>query len=135
LSTHALGTSETPRSVRLLRHLDVLVLALALPVFVLAELSLTAYAVAAVAWLAQKALAMFLQRRADAATEPKVVVGLLMGGAMARGWLCALAVLALGLIDGRSGPPNAGFQATLLILLLFTVYLTIKFAEKGLSSL
>lgn len=107
-----------------------LVLVLALPIFLLAELSLTGYAVGAVAWLVQKVLAMTLQRRADASREPKVVVGLLMGGAIARGWLCALSVLAVGLVDSR-----AGLAATLLILLLFTVYITIKFVERGVSSL
>ncbi len=114
----------------MLRHLDVVVLVLALPIFVLAELSLTGYAVGAAAWLVPKAIAMTLQRRADASREPKVVVGLLMGGAIARGWLCALSVLAVGLVD-----PRAGLAGTLLILLLFTIYITIKFAERAMSSI
>jgi hypothetical protein len=122
--------SEPPRFLRLLRHLDVLALALALPVFLLADLSLLGYLVGGGAWLVQKAIAMALQRRADASRDPRTVVGLLMGGAILRGWLCAGAVLAVGLTDER-----AGLAATLLVLLLFTVYISIKFVERGLSAL
>ncbi len=113
----------------MLRHLDLVVLALAFPVFVLADLSLLGYAVGAVAWLVQKFLAMYLQRRADASKEPKVVVGMLMGGAIARGWICGLTVISAGLILGES----VGLAATLLILLLFTLYISTKFAERGLA--
>lgn len=106
-------------------------LALALPVFLAAGLSLEGYAVGAGAWLVQKAIAMALQRRADASRDPRTVVGLLMGGAIARGWLCAGAVLAVGLlIDER-----AGLAATLLILLLFTIYISIKFVDRGVSAM
>ena len=112
----------------MLRHLDLVVLALAFPVFVLADLSLLGYAVGAVAWLVQKFLAMYLQRRADASKEPKVVVGMLMGGAIARGWICGLTVITAGLVLGES----VGLAATLLILLLFTLYISTKFAERGL---
>lgn len=105
-------------------------LVLALPVFALAELSLAGYAAAAGAWLLQKALAMLAQRRADASSEPKVVVGWLMFTAVARAWLCGLALLATGLIDR-----DAGLAATLLVLLLFTVYITVKFVERGVSAI
>ncbi len=115
----------------MLRHADVVVLALALPVFVLANLSLLGYLVGAVAWLVQKALAMYMQHRADASTEPKVVVGMLMGGAIARGWICGLTIIACGLVLGQ----GVGLAATLLILLLFTVYISVKFVERGVSAL
>lgn len=113
-----------------MRHVDVLVLVLALPIFALAELSLTGYSVAAGAWLLQKGLAIFAQRRADASSEPKVVVGWLMFTAVARAWLCGIMLLAAGLIDER-----AGLAATLLVLLLFTVYITVKFVERGISAI
>lgn len=119
-----------PRPLRLMRHLDVLALAVALPVFIAGGLSLKGYAVGGGAWLVQKVIAMTLQRRADASRDPRTVVGLLMGGAIARGWLCAGAVLAVGLTDAR-----AGLAATLLVLLLFTMYISIKFVERGASAL
>jgi hypothetical protein len=115
---------------RLLRHLDVLALALALPVFLLADLSLLGYAIGGGAWLVQKGIAMALQRRADASRDPRTVVGLLMGGAILRGWLCAGVVLGVGLTDER-----AGLAATLLVLLLFTIYISVKFVERGASAL
>jgi hypothetical protein len=108
----------------------VLALALALPVFLLADLSLLGYAVGGGAWVVQKVIAMALQRRADASRDPRTVVGLLMGGAILRGWLCAGAVLGVGLTDER-----AGLAATLLVLLLFTIYISVKFVERGLSAL
>lgn len=113
-----------------MRHLDLLALAVALPIFLAADLSLKGYAVGGGAWLVQKAIAMTLQRRADASRDPRTVVGLLMGGAIARGWLCAGAVLAVGLTDER-----AGLAATLLVLLLFTMYISFKFVERGVSAM
>ncbi len=114
----------------MMRHLDVLALAVALPVFLAGGLSMKGYVVGGAAWLVQKAIAMALQRRADASKDPRTVVGLLMGGAIARGWLCAGAVLAVGLTDSR-----AGLAATLLVLLLFTMYISIKFVERGATAL
>lgn len=113
---------------RLLANLDLVVLALAGLVFLAADLSLVGYAVAAVAWLAQRGVQVALQRRADASRDPKVVVGLLAGGAMGRAWLTALSVLAVGLVDERAGLP-----AVLLILILFTVHFTLKIVQRGLS--
>jgi hypothetical protein len=109
----------------------VLALALALPVFLLADLSLLGYAVGGGAWVVQKVIAMALQRRADASRDPRTVVGLLMGGAILRGWLCAGVVLAVGL----TADERAGLAATLLVLLLFTIYISVKFVERGLSAL
>jgi hypothetical protein len=115
--------------VRLVRHLDLAVLALALPVFLLAGLSLAGYGAIAVIWLVQRLLGAALQRRADASDDPRTVVGLLAGGSMARAWLTALAILATGLVDER-----AGLAAALLALVLFTTYFASRLVERGLST-
>lgn len=113
---------------RLVRNLDLVVLALALPVFLLAGLSLAGYAAMAVIWLAQRALGVVLQGRADASDDPRTVVGLLAGGSMARAWLTALAILATGLVDER-----AGLAAVLLALVLFTTHFATRLLERGIA--
>jgi hypothetical protein len=111
---------------RVLHSLDLVVLAAALPIFLLAGLSLVGYAVIAAVWLLQRALGAELQRRADASDDPRTVVGLLAGGSMARAWLTALSILAAGLVDER-----AGLAAALLALALFTTYFTVRLVERG----
>ena len=102
-----------------MRYLDLMVLALALPVFVLGDLPLIGYAAAAAAWLAQRALRELLTRRARASDDPRTVAGLLAGSMIARGWLVALAIFGVGLSDR-----DAGLAAGVLCIALFTVLLT-----------
>lgn len=104
-----------------------MLLALALPVFVLAGLSLAGYAVIAVAWLLQRGIGALLQKRADASDDPKVVVGLIAGGSMARAWLTALSILAAGLVLGE----RAGLAAVLLAMVLFTTNFAARLLERS----
>jgi hypothetical protein len=104
-------------------------LALALPVFLLAGLSLAGYAAMLVTWLAQRGLGVLLQRRADASDDPRQIVGLIAGGSMARAWITALAILATGLVDER-----AGLAAVLLALVLFTTYFASRLVERGVAA-
>lgn len=113
----ALSGADDPMGV--LRQLDLVVLALALPVFVLGGLPLVAYAATAAAWLAQRAVKALLERRAGASDDPRTVAGLTVASMLARGWLVALAIFAVGLPD-----PDAGLAAAVLTILLFTVHLT-----------
>ena len=74
------------------RFLDLLALLAALPLFLLADLPLEAYLVGGGVWIAQRALQLVLQRRAEASDDPRVVAGYTAGSMIARGWLCALAI-------------------------------------------
>jgi len=105
---------------RVVRVLDLVVLALALPVFVLAGLPLLGYAVAAGAWLLQRGVGSLLARRAAASDDPRTVVGLLTASMIGRGWTVALAIFAAGLLIER----EAGLSAAILLLAIFTVYFT-----------
>jgi hypothetical protein len=102
-----------------LRQLDLLVLALALAVFAAAGLPLTGYAAGAGAWLVQKGIQALLARRAGASHDPRTVVGLTVGGMIARGWLVALAIFGVGVGDNA-----AGLAAAVLVIVVFTVYFT-----------
>lgn len=114
----------------MLRNLDLVVLALAPIVFALAGFPLVAWAAAAAAWLVQRFLGDALQKRADAAEDPRTVVGLVAGGSMARAWLTALSVLAIGLVASE----RAGLAAVLLILVLFTTYFTSRLIVRGVGA-
>ncbi len=103
------------------RYLDLLLVALALPIFLAAGLPLAGWAVGGGAWVAQRALQEYLDRRAGASTDPRTVVGLLAGSMIARGWFVAIAVFLVGLSDNE-----AGLAAAVLVIALFTVYFTVR---------
>jgi hypothetical protein len=108
--------------VAVVRLLDLVVLALALPIFVLADLPLAGYAAAAGAWLVQRAIQVTLERRAKASDDPRTVVGLTAGSMIGRGWLVALTIFAVGVAVDR----EAGLSAAVLVIVLFTVYFTVS---------
>jgi len=115
------GGSHPDVEMTFLRYLDLALVAVALPVFLAAGLPLAGWGVGAGAWLAQRGLQVYLERRADASRDPKTVVGLLAGSMIGRGWLVALAVLLVGLSDR-----HAGLAAAVLVIALFTVYFTTR---------
>jgi hypothetical protein len=127
LSTLALEGSEAAatggrRPGLLLRYADLALLALALPVFAVAGLPLTGYAVAAAAWLAQHAILAFAERASAAALgrgERNRALGIVGGSTLARVWLVTLAILLVGLLGERED----GLAAAVLTLALVTVHL------------
>ena len=119
MSAFASGAAEPVAVVRLL---DLVVLALALPIFVLAGLPLAGYAAAAGAWLVQRAIQVTLERRAKASDDPRTVVGLTAGSMIGRGWLVALTIFGVGVAVDR----EAGLSAAVLVIVLFTVYFTVS---------
>lgn len=123
----AAALSDTPGNGRgiassLARHLDFVLMALALPIFIAAGWPLAGYAVAAVVWTGQAALVLWLEAKARDSRNPRTVVGLLVGGSIARAWIAAIAILATGLALGNA----AGLACALLLLVVFTVYFASK---------
>jgi len=108
---------------RLLRFLDLVVLALALPVFLAAGLPLIGWAAAGAAWLLQRGLQLALERRARESDDPRTVAGLITGSLIARAWIMALSVFAVGLAERE-----AGLAAAVLTIVLFTVYFSSSLA-------
>lgn len=103
------------------RYIDLMLVALALPIFLAAGLPMSGWGVGAGAWVAQRSLQAYLDRRAGASTDPRTVVGLLAGSMIARGWLVAIAVFLVGLSDNK-----AGLTAAVLVVALFTAYFTVR---------
>lgn len=110
------------------RHLDLIVLALALPVFVVAGWPLLGYAAGAVAWLAQRAIQAWTNAQALQAQEDgnvKRVAGYVTGSMIGRGWLVALLIFGAGMIEN-----DAGLAAAVLVVVLFTVYFAASMAVR-----
>jgi hypothetical protein len=119
VSTHALNTSEEPLGLRIFRVLDLVVLALALPVFLAAGFPLLGWAATAGAWLAQRGIQAFLERKARASDDIRTVAGLVSGSMLIRGWLVALSIFGAGMVERE-----AGLAAAILAIMLFTIYFT-----------
>jgi hypothetical protein len=104
---------------RMLRYLDLAVLALALPIFVAADLPLLGWAGAAFGWLLQRLIQHLIETRARASDDPRTVAGLLTGSMIARGWIVAGSIFAVGMSERE-----AGLSAAILAITLFTFYFT-----------
>jgi hypothetical protein len=118
----------------LLRYLDLVILALALPVFLLAGFPLLGWAAGAAAWIVQRLIQIRLDRAARKTEDLRRVAGITAGSMIGRGWLTALTIFAAGLKDN-----DAGLAAAVLVVVLFTVYFTVSllmrpFDTKELSS-
>jgi len=107
-----------------IKYLDLAILAVALPIFVIAGWPLFGYAAGAFAWLAQRAINEVLSRRAAASDDPKTVAGLIAGSMIGRGWLVALTIFGAYLIAGRDDA--VGLAAAVLVVILFTAYFTVS---------
>lgn len=111
------------------KHVDLLVLAAALAVFVIGGLPLLGYAVAAAAWLAQRGIQVLAQRRIAAEIaggNRQRAMGALAATTLGRVWLMVTAALLAGLVERE-----AGLAAAVLLAALFTV----SFAAQGLAYL
>jgi hypothetical protein len=96
-----------------IRHLDIVILILALPVFLAADLPMLGYAAGAVAWLVQRAIQIVLNRKAAAAEDPRTVVGIAAGSMIGRGWLVALTIFAAGWrTTMRAWPPRCSSSSS-----------------------
>jgi hypothetical protein len=107
-----------------IKHLDLAILAIALPIFIAAGWPLFGYAAGAFAWLVQRVIADQLAKRAAASEDPRTVVGLTAGSMIGRGWLVALTIFGAYLIAGSDD--DVGLAAAVLVVVLFTAYFTVS---------
>ncbi len=104
-----------------IRYLDLVLLVVALPIFVVAGLPMLGYVAGGGAWLVQRGIQHLLNRRAAASHDPRTVVGITAASMIGRGWLVALTIFAAGLSD-----EDAGLAAAVLVIVLFTAYFTVS---------
>lgn len=113
------GNYPGPGAMRtLLKFPDFILLGVALPIFLLADLPIAGWIVAAVGWFVQAIVIGNMEQRAIAATEPRHQVGFVVGGSLVRAWLAAGAILVAYLVGGD----DAGLACALLMIALFTIY-------------
>ena len=111
-----------------LRYSDLVLLALALPAFIVAGWPMLGYVVAAAAWLVQRGVQVIASRRVKssmASGDRRTAMGILGATTLGRVWLIALAVLIVGLTDR-----DAGLAAALLSAALFTLYFGIQVLDR-----
>jgi hypothetical protein len=115
-------TRPHPEPLALLRYLDVVLVIAAFPLVAFAGLPLLGYAVGAVAWIGQRAVAALLERQAKRTTDPRRQVGLNLGSSLGRAWIVGGAILAVGLVGERED----GLAAAVLVAAAFTVYFAVS---------
>lgn len=111
------------------KYVDLIALLAALAVFLLGDLPLLGFAVAAAVWLIQRGIQVLTQRRMKqelAAGNRQKAMGFVAGSTLGRVWLMATAVLLVGVVERESG-----LAAAILLLALFTI----SFAAQGLAHL
>lgn len=106
----------------IVRRLDLVVLALTLPVFVAADFPLPGWITGAGCWVGQRLIRHLTEHRAAASEDPRTIVGLTAGSLIGRGWLVALTIFAVG----AAVDEDAGLAAAVLFISVFTVYFTVN---------
>src|SRR4051794_12943225 len=117
--------TPTPTSVKLLRNIDVPVLALALVLFLATGLPIAGWIAGAGAWAIQRGVNELAVRRATKAEDVRTRVGLLAGSMILRGWIVAGIIVAVGISDH-----HAGLAAAVLFLAVFTLQFTMTMAMR-----
>jgi hypothetical protein len=112
----------------LMENLDIAFLVLALPVFIAAGFPIAGWAVGSGAYVAQKLLANYTRRKADAAENPRDIVGWMAGSLLLRGWFAAIAIFLVGLHDA-----DAGLAAAVVFLAAFTIYFSTRMMFRGIE--
>lgn len=118
-----------------LKHVDLIVLAIALPIFLIAGFPMLGYLVGAVAYVVQKLIKEAAESRAlaiaarsagtqrdqkQAVADMRKVAGLTAGSMIGRGWFSALAIMGGYFIAGRDD--SVGLAAAVLVIVCFTAY-------------
>jgi Kef-type K+ transport system membrane component KefB len=126
MSQHATVTSDPAAP---LRFLDVGLIVLAAPFVAIAGLPLLGYAIGAGAWIVQRIVGEWTERRARASHDARTAVGLSMASIIARAWVVALAILAVGL----GGTRDDGAMAAATVLIAFTIYFAMNLLLRSLE--
>ena len=134
MTTHALDTptpsNQSGTGLTVLKNLDLGVLALALPVFLLGGFPVVAYVIVASAWVAQRVLQNFAAAKAVETGDRRAAIGVIGGVMVARIWLLGLSVLGAGLIEREAGVA-AGLLAVALFTTFFVTLLIVKPLEEA----
>ena len=101
------------------KYVDLIALLAALAIFLVGDLPLLGFAVAAAVWLTQRGIQMLAQRRMKqelAAGNRQKAMGIVAGSTLGRVWLMATIVLVVGIAQN-----DAGLSSAVLLAALFTI--------------
>ncbi|MGA7396288.1 MAG: hypothetical protein WBW62_02465 [Solirubrobacterales bacterium] len=113
------------RSLTFLANLDLLVLAIALPIFITAGFPMVGYLVAAVLWIASRLIHMTAERKAMEnlmAGKRNSAMGTIAATSLGSAWLMAIGVLVAGVAISN----EVGLSAAVLLVVLFTLNLATR---------
>jgi len=114
--------------VRILRNVDLVLLALALPVWIVADLPILGWVAATVSWVGARWFESWLQMRAVAKGTRRAVLGARAASLLGRLYVVTIAVFVAGLIDRE-----AGLTAGVLAVVVFTAYFISLFINAALE--
>lgn len=118
MSTLALEPSSRPEGSRIAvaaRYADLVLLAVAMPVFLLAGLPMAAYAAVGAAWLIQRAVQYLAESRMASAARRETALRLIAVSFMARLFVLTVAILLVGILaDDETGLSAAVLAAALV---------------------
>lgn len=120
----ASGDGTENRGLNLIANLDLILLALALPAFLIAGLPLSGYLVAAGLWAVVRLSEVVAERKAKEkllAGDRKTAMGTVAATSLGRAWFMALGILIAGLISR-----DAGFFGAIVLVVVFTAHLGSK---------
>ena len=119
------ASPDAPTSVRVLKNVDVIALAVALVLFLIAGFPILGWIAGAGAWAVQRGINELAVRKAKSADDVRTRVGVLAGTMILRGWIVAGVIVAVGV-----GDKDAGLSAAILFLLVFTLQFTMTMAMR-----
>jgi hypothetical protein len=112
-----------------LRYIDVVLVLLAAPVVLLAGASAAGYGVGVAAWIGLRAVGLVVDRSAGETGPTIQQVTLRLGYRLTRVFLLAMAVI----LARRTGGKHDGLAALLVILVAFTIQLTVSIIDRPAS--
>lgn len=118
------STTDAPTAVRVMRNVDLAVLAVALPIFLAAGWPILGWVTGAGLYVGQRLIRALAARKAEQADDPRTTVGVLAGSMILRGWIVAGVILAVGLVTDS----ETGLSSAVLFLATFTVALSMALA-------
>jgi hypothetical protein len=113
---------------RILRNIDLALLAIALPVWIAAALPALGWVAATASWLGARWFQSFVERRAIAKGRRQAVLAARAASLLGRLYVVTIAVFVAGLIDRESG-----LSAAVLAVVVFTVYFISLFVRTALE--
>jgi vacuolar-type H+-ATPase subunit I/STV1 len=123
------GASNGGRGIQLLKYADLALIAIALPIFVIADLPLLGWLGATIGWCGQRGIQYAIETKASQTEDVKGFFRLMAGSLIGRSWFLVISIFTVGLIQRE-----AGLAAALLSVIVFTFYLAITLVTRPTKS-